>query len=83
MDSQLTHAVSDFDGPLGTALGSQYQKPRIFRVNHDYTFSPTVLLHTTYGYSTHGAAVVRAGAERFRLQGRVSRASPAIPTRRP
>lgn len=51
LDSQLVHAVSDFDGPLGTALGDQYQKPRIFRVNHDLTFSPTVLLHTTYGYS--------------------------------
>lgn len=51
IDSQLTYGVSDFDGPLGTALGNQYQKPRIFRVNHDYTFSPTVLLHSTYGYS--------------------------------
>ena len=52
LDSQLTHAVSDFSGPLGTALGNQYQKPQIFRVNHDYTFSPTILLHTTYGYSS-------------------------------
>ena len=51
LDSQLTYGVSDFDGPLGTALGNQYQKPRIFRVNHDYTISPTVLLHSTYGYS--------------------------------
>jgi hypothetical protein len=51
IDSQLTHGVSDYPGPLGTALGDQYQKPRIFRVNHDYTFSPTILLHTTYGYS--------------------------------
>ncbi len=51
-DSQLTYAVSDFSGPLGTALGSQYQKPHIYRINHDYTFSPTVLLHTTFGYST-------------------------------
>src|SRR5215467_936767 len=51
LDSQLTHSVGDFDGPLGTALGDQYQKPRIFRVNHDYTFSPTLLLHSTYGYS--------------------------------
>ena len=51
MDSQLTSATGDFPGPLGTALGSQYQKPRIFRVNHDYTFSPNILLHTTYGYS--------------------------------
>ncbi len=51
-DSQLTHAVSDFDGPLGTALGDQYQKPHIYRINHDFTFSPTVLLHSTFGYST-------------------------------
>ncbi len=51
-DSQLTHAVSDFTGPLGTALGDQYQKPHIYRINHDFTFSPTVLLHTTFGYST-------------------------------
>ena len=51
IDSQLTAGVSDFTGPLGTALGSQYQKPRIFRINHDYTFSPHVLLHSTYGYS--------------------------------
>jgi hypothetical protein len=52
LDSQLTHQVLDFTGPLGTALGDQYQKPQIFRVNHDYTFSPTVLLHSTYGYSS-------------------------------
>ena len=51
LDSQLTYGVSDFDGPLGTALGNQYQKPRIFRVNHDFTISPTLLLHSTYGYS--------------------------------
>ncbi|HEY3937078.1 MAG TPA: TonB-dependent receptor [Bryobacteraceae bacterium] len=51
IDSQLTAAVSDFTGPLGTALGSQYQKPRIFRVNEDFTISPTVVLHSTYGYS--------------------------------
>lgn len=51
-DSQLTHAVGDFTGPLGTALGDQYQKPHIYRINHDFTFSPTVLLHTTFGYST-------------------------------
>ncbi|MDE3166991.1 MAG: TonB-dependent receptor, partial [Acidobacteriota bacterium] len=51
LDNQLTAAVSDFDGPLGTALGNQYQRPRIFRVNHDFTISPTLLLHSTYGYS--------------------------------
>ncbi|MBS1829470.1 MAG: carboxypeptidase regulatory-like domain-containing protein [Acidobacteria bacterium] len=51
LDSQLVKAVSDFDGPLGTGLGEQYQRPRIFRVNHDLMFSPTVMLHSTYGYS--------------------------------
>ncbi len=51
IDNQLTAATSDFPGPLGTALGSQYQKPWIFRVNEDFTISPTVLLHSTYGYS--------------------------------
>lgn len=51
-DSQLTHAVSDFSGPLGTALGDQYQKPHIYRINHDYTISPTMNLHSTFGYST-------------------------------
>ena len=52
LDSQLTAGLGDYDGPLGTALGQQYQKPQIFRINHDYTFSPTVLLHSTYGYSS-------------------------------
>ena len=51
IDSQLVSAIGDFNGPLGTALGSQYQKPRIFRANYDLTFSPTVLLHSSYGYS--------------------------------
>ncbi len=51
-DNQLTHSVGDFDGPLGTALGDQYQKPHIYRINHDFMFSPTLLLHTTFGYST-------------------------------
>jgi Carboxypeptidase regulatory-like domain/TonB dependent receptor len=51
-DSQLTYAVNDFTGPLGTGLGDQYQKPHIYRINHDFTFSPTLLLHTTFGYST-------------------------------
>lgn len=51
LDSNDTRMASDFTGPLGTGLGDSFNKPRIFRVNHDYTFSPTVLLHTTYGYS--------------------------------
>jgi hypothetical protein len=52
LDSQLTNGMSDYPGALGTALGNQYQKPQIFRVNYDFTISPTILLHTTYGYSS-------------------------------
>ncbi len=51
-DEQLVRAQSDFDGPLGTALGQTFQKPHIYRINHDFVFSPTVLLHSTFGYST-------------------------------
>jgi Carboxypeptidase regulatory-like domain len=51
LDSNDTRMVSDFAGPLGTGLGDSFNKPWVFRVNHDYTFSPTVLLHSTYGYS--------------------------------
>ncbi len=51
IDSQLSSSLSDFPGPLGTALGNQYQKPRIFRANHDLTINPNLLLHSTYGYS--------------------------------
>ena len=84
LDSQLTYAVSDFNGPLGTALGNQYQKPQIFRVNHDYTFSPTILLHTHVWLLTHRA---RSGATRRRTVSRskvrISRAHAAIPMPRP
>jgi hypothetical protein len=52
LDNQEIDSISDFDGPLGTALGTQFQKPQIFRVNHDYSISPTVLLHSTYGFSS-------------------------------
>src|SRR5579872_1552984 len=52
LDNNDTLSTSDFDGPLGTGLGNSYNKPQLFRINHDYTFSPTVLLHSTYGYSS-------------------------------
>ncbi|MEO7144568.1 MAG: TonB-dependent receptor, partial [Bryobacteraceae bacterium] len=51
LDNNFTGAVSDFNGPLGTGLGQQNQKPQSFRVNHDFTFSPTVLLHTSWGFT--------------------------------
>ncbi len=40
-----------FPGPLGTGLGSNTQKPENYRVNHDLTISPTILLHSTYGFT--------------------------------
>ena len=51
-DTQLMGAVSDFTGPLGTALGDGFMRPQLFRINHDYTFSPTLLLHSMYSYSS-------------------------------
>ena len=83
LDSQLTHGVSDFDGPLGTALGNQYQKPRIFRVNHDYTFSPTVLLHTHLWILANGADLVPGPRRPDSRPKSGSPESPAIPMRRP
>lgn len=41
----------NFNGPIGNGLGASTQKPYNYRVNHDYSFSPTLLMHTTYGYS--------------------------------
>ena len=51
LDNQTTQATSDFTGPLGTGLGTQSQKPQSFRVNHDYSFGPTILLHSTWGFT--------------------------------
>jgi hypothetical protein len=51
LDNQATYATADIAGPLGTGLGVQYQKPQNFRANHDFMFSPTVLLHTTFGFT--------------------------------
>ncbi len=81
MDSQLTAATTDFAGPLGTALGSQYQKPWIFRVNEDYTISPNLLLHTGYGYSrTVQLWFVRRSRAGLRPRSPVSRILRAIQT---
>ncbi|MCB1018937.1 MAG: TonB-dependent receptor, partial [Acidobacteria bacterium] len=38
-------------GPLGQGLGSSFQKPIYYRVNHDYVATPSFLIHTTYGFS--------------------------------
>ncbi len=40
-----------FPGPLGTGLGSNTQRPENYRLNHDLVISPTVLLHSTFGFT--------------------------------
>jgi hypothetical protein len=51
LQNQDTAGIAALPGPLGQALGSSFQRPQNFRVNHDYIFSPTFLMHTTFGYS--------------------------------
>jgi hypothetical protein len=43
--------VGNFPGPIGNSLGLSAQNPYNFRVNHDLTPLPTLLVHTTFGYS--------------------------------
>lgn len=49
-ENQLTDAVSSFNGALGQGLQA-YQKPDNWRLNHDLVIRPTLLLHSTFGYS--------------------------------
>lgn len=41
----------NFPGPIGNGLGFSGQLPWNIRVNHDYSFSPALFMHTTFGYS--------------------------------
>ncbi len=40
-----------FPGPISWGLSDQLQKPENYRFNHDFIFSPTVVLHTTFGFT--------------------------------
>ncbi|MEZ5364102.1 MAG: carboxypeptidase regulatory-like domain-containing protein [Bryobacterales bacterium] len=51
LQNQDTETVTALPGPLGQGLGSAFQRPQNFRVNHDYIATPTFLVHTTFGYS--------------------------------
>lgn len=51
LQNQDTEANNALPGPLGQGLGSSFQRPQNFRVNHDFVASPTFLIHTTVGYS--------------------------------
>jgi len=43
--------TTNFAGPIGNGLGDNFQKPYNVRINHDYSFSPAFLMHTTIGKS--------------------------------
>ncbi|MBI1358612.1 MAG: TonB-dependent receptor plug domain-containing protein [Acidobacteria bacterium] len=51
MQNQDTRAVTALPGPLGQGLGSSFQRPQNFRANHDWTPTPSLLIHTTWGLS--------------------------------
>jgi len=62
-------------GPLGQGLGGNSQKPEYYRVNHDLILKPTVLLHSTFGYSR-----TRQGWDNPAQRGFASKAGLAVPT---
>jgi hypothetical protein len=50
-ETQLQGDTTNFPGPIGNGLGSQTQRPYNYRVNHDLSIKPTVLMHTLFAYS--------------------------------
>jgi len=51
-EKELSDSLTSFPGPLGQGL-SNFQRPDNWRLNHDLVIKPTLLLHTTYGYSRY------------------------------
>ncbi|MCB1021907.1 MAG: TonB-dependent receptor [Acidobacteria bacterium] len=51
LQNQDIENINALPGPLGQGLGSNTQKPQIFRVNHDLIATPTFIVHTTFGFS--------------------------------
>ncbi|MEN6601880.1 MAG: hypothetical protein ABFD86_05640, partial [Bryobacteraceae bacterium] len=49
-EKQLTSTDQYWPGPLSNGLDT-YQQPDNYRVNHDYVIKPTLLLHTTWGFT--------------------------------
>jgi len=48
--NQLSRSNGTLPGALSNGLDS-YQKPDMYRVNQDWVLTPTVLLHTTFGFT--------------------------------
>ncbi|MFN0104757.1 MAG: TonB-dependent receptor domain-containing protein [Bryobacteraceae bacterium] len=42
--------VTNFEGPIGNGLET-FQKPFNYRINHDFSIKPNLLMHTTYSLS--------------------------------
>ena len=51
LQNQTVASIAALPGPLGQGLGASSQKPQNFRVNHDWIVRPTLLIHTTVGFS--------------------------------
>ncbi len=49
-DNEVFTDVNNFQGPLGHGLENS-QKPYNHRVNHDLSISPSLFMHTTFGFS--------------------------------
>ncbi len=66
-------SVTNFSGPIDQGLGSSFQKPYNLRFNHDWSLSPTFLMHTTFGYSATRQGwdnpAQRGGASRLTIPG--------------
>lgn len=43
--------AASYPGPLSSGLSDSLNKPENYRWNHDYIFSPTVVLHSTFGFT--------------------------------
>ena len=48
--NQVSSSVQYLPGPLSNGLNS-IQKPQLYRINHDWVLNPTMLLHTTFGFT--------------------------------
>jgi len=51
-EKELSDSLTAFPGPLGQGLVN-LQRPDNWRFNHDLVIKPTLLLHTTFGYSRY------------------------------
>lgn len=51
LQDQNINNTTALPGPLGQGLGGNTQKPRNYRINHDWVIKPTVLMHSTFGFS--------------------------------